>query len=408
MGIDGFGTFLRKKCPSVYQKATKSFFVGRSVAVDMHLLLYQMFHRNGGVFDSVLRDVQRFCSRLKADRITATLVFDGKTTGLKPRAHQARKEVQERDQEKLCEIEAKLVAIEGSLAKAYEDLTKGLLDEEDLKRSEDAPTVETGLTLRDNPVLSGDGVTPGDNPALVGDGVAFGDNSTVICDGVALWDTPAAVGAGDVLAPGSLLEVQAALETSEDVQIDGISVTDIGSLLNLQRQLESKEAKVSARLMHPSQELFDAVKELLKDSFGEDAVVVATDDGERHVAELCATGAVDFAVSSDYDTLAFGAPNLVIDFASPEKTTILRLEDVLNGLKLENLKQFQDFCILCGCDFCEKVPGIGPVTALKSILQYKTIESMMEPILSSRIKKQDPSTFSFDYEFARARYAGHV
>lgn len=35
-------------------------------------------------------------------------------------------------------------------------------------------------------------------------------------------------------------------------------------------------------------------------------------------------------------------------------------------------------CILCGCDYCETIRGIGQVKAYQFIQKYKTIEKVIE------------------------------
>ncbi len=45
-----------------------------------------------------------------------------------------------------------------------------------------------------------------------------------------------------------------------------------------------------------------------------------------------------------------------------------------------SLSQFVDLCILLGCDYCEKIGGLGPSRALKLIKQHRTIESVMEHV----------------------------
>jgi 5'-3' exonuclease len=40
--------------------------------------------------------------------------------------------------------------------------------------------------------------------------------------------------------------------------------------------------------------------------------------------------------------------------------------------------QFVDLCILCGCDYCSTIKGIGPKTALKLVKQHKTLEAIIE------------------------------
>ena len=42
--------------------------------------------------------------------------------------------------------------------------------------------------------------------------------------------------------------------------------------------------------------------------------------------------------------------------------------------------QFIDLCILCGCDYTDSIFGIGPVTALQLIREYKNIETILENI----------------------------
>ena len=40
--------------------------------------------------------------------------------------------------------------------------------------------------------------------------------------------------------------------------------------------------------------------------------------------------------------------------------------------------QFIDMCILCGCDYCETIRGIGQVKAYQFIQKYHTIEKVIE------------------------------
>jgi flap endonuclease-1 len=35
---------------------------------------------------------------------------------------------------------------------------------------------------------------------------------------------------------------------------------------------------------------------------------------------------------------------------------------------------YVDFCVLCGCDYAQKLRGVGPKTALKLIVTHKTLE----------------------------------
>ncbi len=42
------------------------------------------------------------------------------------------------------------------------------------------------------------------------------------------------------------------------------------------------------------------------------------------------------------------------------------------------LEQFQDLCVLLGCDYCDNIKGIGPKTAYKLISQYDTLENVLD------------------------------
>ena len=46
--------------------------------------------------------------------------------------------------------------------------------------------------------------------------------------------------------------------------------------------------------------------------------------------------------------------------------------------------QFIDLCILLGCDYCDKIRGIGPKNAIKLIQEHKTIEKVIEAIDSKK------------------------
>ena len=72
------------------------------------------------------------------------------------------------------------------------------------------------------------------------------------------------------------------------------------------------------------------------------------------------------------DTIVFGADRLIRNFTRDGDTTEINLADVLQELEL-SYEQFLDFCILCGCDYTSKIPGIGPVKALKMIKSEKDI-----------------------------------
>lgn len=111
--------------------------------------------------------------------------------------------------------------------------------------------------------------------------------------------------------------------------------------------------------------------------------------------------------TEDMDALTFKSPKLIrkLTFSqsnAKEKQAILEIdyEMVLKGLDL-TYDQFVDLCILCGCDYCSTIKGIGPKTALKLIKQYKTLESVV-----AVLKKDKKYSIPVDWFPQRVRRDG--
>jgi flap endonuclease-1 len=93
-------------------------------------------------------------------------------------------------------------------------------------------------------------------------------------------------------------------------------------------------------------------------------------------------GKVWATATEDMDALTFATPILLRRLTMPESRKLAVLEihvdKVLgkDGLDL-TLDEFVDLCILCGCDYCDSIKGIGPKTALRLIKEHKTIENVI-------------------------------
>lgn len=94
------------------------------------------------------------------------------------------------------------------------------------------------------------------------------------------------------------------------------------------------------------------------------------------VVPLHRTGKVYGTATEDMDALTFRTPKLIrkLTFAAALKQPILEIDypKMLAGLGL-TYDEFVDLCILCGCDYCSSIKGIGPKTALKLIKQVKLL-----------------------------------
>jgi 5'-3' exonuclease len=111
-------------------------------------------------------------------------------------------------------------------------------------------------------------------------------------------------------------------------------------------------------------------------------VVKASSEGEADCATLNRLGFVDAVIAEDSDVIAFGGISLVrgVSTNNQGKTgmTLWNIPAILEKLDLTP-ESFVEASILCGSDYvCGKIPGLGPVTALKMIRQLSTIEVLVE------------------------------
>ncbi|KAM0951278.1 putative spleen exonuclease [Dioscorea sansibarensis] len=116
-------------------------------------------------------------------------------------------------------------------------------------------------------------------------------------------------------------------------------------------------------------------------------VIEAPGEAEAECAALCKNEKVYAVASEDMDSLTFGAPKFLRHLMDPSSRKIPVMEfevlKVLEELSL-TMDQFIDLCILCGCDYCDSIKGIGGQTALKLIRQHGSIETMLENINKER------------------------
>ncbi|HUH79671.1 MAG TPA: flap endonuclease-1 [Methanoregula sp.] len=105
--------------------------------------------------------------------------------------------------------------------------------------------------------------------------------------------------------------------------------------------------------------------------------VQAPGEGEAQAARMVARGDARYVVSQDYDTLLFGAPNLVRNLTVSGKRKIrgrtitvnperLVLAEVLAGLNLTR-EQLVQVGVLVGTDFNPGIGGVGAKTGLKIV-----------------------------------------
>ena len=143
---------------------------------------------------------------------------------------------------------------------------------------------------------------------------------------------------------------------------------------------EEKKASLNKSSMRLTKEMIYDVKRLL--TLLGISYIHQDGEGEAIASELCRMGYVDYVLTEDMDTMAYGCPKVIrncIDksLKRSDIVSVIDYEKVVEGIELSHDK-FLDFCILCGCDYCDTVPKVGSVTALKLIKKYGSIEEIMK------------------------------
>lgn len=96
-------------------------------------------------------------------------------------------------------------------------------------------------------------------------------------------------------------------------------------------------------------------------------------EAEKYCAFLNKTKKVDYVMSNDYDSLAFGCEKL-ITLDKKSNYVMYCLNDILEDKQI-TIEQFVDLCICSGTDYYpEGIRNIGPVKALNNIKKYGEIE----------------------------------
>ncbi|KAJ2447741.1 hypothetical protein GGF42_005366, partial [Coemansia sp. RSA 2424] len=112
-------------------------------------------------------------------------------------------------------------------------------------------------------------------------------------------------------------------------------------------------------------------------------------------AALVRQGVADAACSEDLDVLAFGGQRLLRGFYTPADEMMLINADIAMAELGLTRESFVDLCILCGTDFSATLEKVGPITALRLVQQFGSIERILES--SSKIRPRD----GFQFQVAR-------
>lgn len=168
-------------------------------------------------------------------------------------------------------------------------------------------------------------------------------------------------------------ELEKRLKRREEAEKQAEEMKETGTVEELQ--------KFERRTVRVTKQQNEEVKVLLK--LMGIPFVEAPCEAESQCAELSKSGKVYGAASEDMDTLCYSPTHFLRNVTAAEARK-LKVEDydikkVLEGFEMD-INTFVDLCILLGCDYCETIKGIGPVTALKLIKEHGSIENIIKSI----------------------------
>lgn len=139
------------------------------------------------------------------------------------------------------------------------------------------------------------------------------------------------------------------------------------------------------RLTH---EMVEESKKLL-DAMGI-PIVQAPTEGEAQASSMVGKKNVYAVASQDFDSVLFGAPRLVRNLSIAETRRIPKTDQkikvepelIISNESLEKLnisrEQIIDIAILIGTDFNKGIKKVGAKTALKLILEYKDLKTVIQ------------------------------
>ncbi|KAJ1983681.1 hypothetical protein H4R33_004662 [Dimargaris cristalligena] len=101
-------------------------------------------------------------------------------------------------------------------------------------------------------------------------------------------------------------------------------------------------------------------------------------ESEALCAALCDATITAGTLSEDTDVLLLGSGPLLRNYQpSSGRLNSVDPRAVRTELGFTD-RQFIDFCILCGTDFCSSINKVGPITAHQLIVEYGDIETILE------------------------------
>lgn len=150
--------------------------------------------------------------------------------------------------------------------------------------------------------------------------------------------------------------------------------TSFWSRKEIMREINERYKKENSKVIHIGPAENKKVQDLL--TFMGLPWFKAVGEAEKTCAWLCKHEYVAGVITTDSDVLAYGTPLFIQNVRVNDDTCkLIRYQDVLDVLDLTPA-QFKDFCIMCGTDYNDRIPGIGPAKAYKLLCEYNDLDEI--------------------------------
>ncbi|KAJ2014591.1 hypothetical protein GGI03_002556 [Coemansia sp. RSA 2337] len=382
MGVKGLTALLARFAPACISMPAAKDIKGWTIAIDSNIFVQRFFRGSSGkAAERHTTGMRNMAAHARSLDITPVFVFDGNERASGKEAEmQKRRELKSRirNEHHVEQQRARRIA-------AMEQVRVSLLDCEsadgklplDLRHAEFLPrgnanenesVVET--IIHGNPDRQTAVAWLADNAARLA-------SSAPVCvkpGGSRRLTVDARINALELEISRILLfRLGAATEEPEGVALDARC-----TLQTLEQLSSERLATLSRRVESLTPAHIDDCRRLL-DSLG---FATHTADGHVESEALCAAlvrqGVADAACSEDLDVLAFGGQRLLRGFYTlADEMMLIDADIALTELGLTR-ESFVDLCILCGTDFSATLEKVGPITALKLIRQFGSIERILE------------------------------
>jgi flap endonuclease-1 len=106
--------------------------------------------------------------------------------------------------------------------------------------------------------------------------------------------------------------------------------------------------------------------------------IQAPTEAEALCAWLAVKNIVAAVLTEDTDVLAYGTPMFLNKInTNTNSCTLVDYKTLLSSLNLTK-EQFTELCILCGCDYNQRVKNVGPARIYKFLQKYNTFDNIVE------------------------------